>query len=97
MVAKWVLYKMEMHCQHNRKTHPTSDRAEDQGGNTKKVLMHNLRDKKTECPSGLKFTVSVPTKKDRVSLNYPYLVSHPAVLQITYNHNHPIFHFAQLT
>lgn len=81
---KRVLYKTEQKTRARKK-------------NTKKVLMHDLRDKKTECPSGLKFTVSVPTKKDRVSLNYPYLVSHPAVLQITYNHNHPIFHFAQLT
>ena len=53
--------------------------------------MHGLRQKKTDCPSVLKFTVSIPTKKDqRASLDHPYLVSHPSILQITFTHNHPI-------
>ncbi len=24
------------------------------------------------------------------SVNFPYLVSHPAIFQVSYNHNHPI-------
>ena len=47
--------------------------------------------KKTECPSAFKFTIFLPTKKDkRLSSSLPYLVSHPAVFQIQFNHNHPI-------
>ena len=39
----------------------------------------------------LTFTVSIPTKKDQhASLDHPYLVSHPSILQITFTHNHPI-------
>ena len=54
------------------------------------VLMHNLREKKTECPSAFKFSLSSYKKDKRLSSSLPYLVSHPAVFQIQFNHNHPI-------
>lgn len=36
-------------------------------------------------------TVNIPTKKDKMrSGNKPFLLTHPTVVQITFNHNHPI-------
>lgn len=89
---KRVLYKVEMHCQHKRK--PLTPRQVEQKAtarvkNSRKILMHELRQKKTDCPSVLKFTVAIPTKKDRYA-SVDYLVTHPTVLHITHNHNHPI-------
>ena len=47
--------------------------------------------KKTDCPSKLTITVLVPSKKDGLaSEKKPYLVTHPTVLQVTFNHNHPL-------
>ena len=72
----WVLYKVEMHCQHKRK--PLTPLQLQQKANarvksSRKVLMHDLRQKKTECPSCLKFTVVIPTKKDQHrALDHPY-------------------------
>lgn len=83
---KKVLYKVEMHCQHFRKPLTPlqlEQKASARKKNPRKVLMHDLRQKKTNCPSRLKFTVLVPPKKKR-------LASHPAILEVTYNHNHPI-------
>ena len=73
---KRVLYKVEMHCQHKRK--PLTPLQLQQKANarvksSRKVLMHDLRQKKTECPSCLKFTVVIPTKKDQHrALDHPY-------------------------
>ena len=93
--GKRVIFKVEMHCQHKRK--PLTPRQIEQkasvsAGNSNKWLMHGLRQKKMDCCSVLKLTVSIPTKKDqRASLDHPYyLVSHPSILQITFTHNHPI-------
>ena len=92
--GKRVIFKVEMHCQHKRK--PLTPRQIEQkasvsAGNSNKCLLHGLRQKKTDCPSVLKFTVAIPTKKDqRASLEHRYLVSHPSILQITFTHNHPI-------
>jgi len=91
---KRVLYKVEMHCQHKKK--PLTQQQREQAATLKvldsgKGLKHEVRKKKTDCPSIIKFKVTVPTKKDqRASVNFPYLVSHPAIFQVSYNHNHPI-------
>ena len=46
--------------------------------------------KKTDCPSKLTMTVLIPTKKDRLASDkMPYLLTHPAVLKVTFNHYHP--------
>ncbi len=91
---KRVCYKVEMHCQHKKKPltpYQKQQKAKARVKNPRKVLVHDLRQKKTECPSVLKLTVSIPTKKYQLaSLDYPYLVSHPAILDATFNHNHPI-------
>ena len=91
---KRVLYKVEMHCQHQKKDLTVQQKevaANARAKNGKKILMHDVRKKKTGCPSTLKLTVMVPTKKDQLkSLSSPYFVSHPTVLKIVFNHNHPI-------
>lgn len=47
--------------------------------------------KKTDCPSKLNVTVLVPSKRDRLgSEKRNYLISHPMVFRVTYNHNHPV-------
>ncbi len=54
-----------------------------------KGLKHEVR--KKSSPSIIKFKVTVPTNNDqRASVNFPYLVSHPAIFQVSYNHNNPI-------
>lgn len=91
---KRVLYKVEMHCQHKRKRLTSlqlQKKASTRAKNARKVLMHDVRHKKTECPSTLKLSVLIPSKKDKfASSHLPYLVSHPCILQVIYNHNHPI-------
>ena len=94
---KRVLYKVEMHCQHKRK--PLTPLQLQQKANarvksSRKVLMHDLRQKKTECPSCLKFTVVISTKKDQHrALDHPYLLSHPTVLHVTYTLWSQLMHF----
>ena len=91
---KRVLYKVEMHCQHQKKQLTARQKqhaAYARANNGRKALMHDVRKKKTGCPSTLKLTVMVPTKKGRLaSTRSPYLVSHRTVLKIVFNHNHPI-------
>ena len=91
---KRVVYKAEMHCQHQRKALSSMQQQKALGAkskNPKKVLTHDIRMKKTDCPSRLTITVLVPTKKDqRASEKKPYLVTHPTVLRVIFNHNHPI-------
>ena len=57
---------------------------------SKKPLVQNIRRKKTGCPSTLTLTVTVPTKKQRYASAWPYLVSHPTILQVSFTHNHPL-------
>jgi hypothetical protein len=91
---KRVLYKAEMHCQHQRKklTPKQQQKASvAKSKNSKKVLTHEIRMKKTDCPSNLTMTVLVPTKKDRLASDKTsYLLTHPTVLKVTFNHNHPL-------
>ena len=81
---KRVLYKVEMHCQHAKKLTP-KQAAEAanlaKGKNAKTSLMHNVRQKKTGCPSSLKLTVTRPTKKNQHGSSQQNLncVSHPTV------------------
>ena len=88
---KRVLYKAEMHCQHQKKKltlKQQQNSAEAKSKNSRKVLMHDNRQKKTSCPSKMSVIVKVPTKKDCRSESY--FVSHPTVVQVTFNHNHPL-------
>ena len=53
--------------------------------------MHDVRNKKTGCPSKLTLTVKVPTKCDkRAAKRLPFLITHPTVLRISFIHNHPL-------
>ena len=65
---KRVLYKVEMHCQHQKKKLSPRQREQATAAKAKngeKSLMHELRRKKTGCPSTLKLTVTVPTKNNQ--------------------------------
>ena len=65
--------------------------SEAKSKNSRKVLTHHTRMKKADCPSKLTVTVLVPSKRDRLaSEKKPYLVTHPMVLRVTFNHNHPL-------
>ena len=66
---KRVLYKAEMHCQHQQKklTPKQQQKASEvKSKNSRKVLTHDTRMKKTDCPSKLTVTVLVPSKRDRL-------------------------------
>jgi len=89
---KRVLFKVEMHCQHYKKkltSNQQSKSALARCKNARKSLMHDVRNKKTECPSKLKLTVNVPTKRDKFSAyRSPFLVIHLTVLTISFIHDH---------
>jgi len=91
---KQVMFKAEMHCQHFKKS--LTPKQQNQSAlarckNARKALMHDVQNKKTECPSTLKLTVNIPTKRDKFSVNRsPFLVTHPTVLAISFIHNHPV-------
>ena len=91
---KRVLYKAEMHCQHKRKKLTLKQQQKAslaKSKNSKKVLTHEIRMKKTDCPSKLTITTLLPSKKDRLASDKkPYVVTHPTVLRVTFNHNHPL-------
>ena len=84
-----------MHCQHQKKQMTPKQKQKAALGHAKpirKSLLHNTRNKKCECLSSLKLTVTVPPKHSnpRTKSFEPILSSHPTILKITYNHNHPI-------
>lgn len=67
---KRVLYKVEMHCQHKRKALTpcqTEKKVRSKAKNPRKVLTHELRQKKTGCPSVLK--LSVWFQQERINTN----------------------------
>ena len=50
-----------------------------------------LRNKKTGCPSTLILTVTIPSSRAKAMLHSGTLkISHPTIIQIFFNHNHPI-------
>ena len=84
-----------MHCQHAKKKLTPKQAAQAnlaKGKNAKTSLMHDVRQKKTGCLSSLKLTVTRPTKKNQHGSSQQNLncVSHPTVLTLLFNHNHPI-------
>ena len=58
----------------------------------RKTFLHDIRNKKCNCPSTLKLTVTVPPKHSnpKRKLIEPFLCTHPTILKISFNHNHPI-------
>ena len=92
--GKRILCKHEMHCQHFRKPLTTIQlqrAAVAKAKKGKKPACIQVREKKTKCPSHLTISLQVPTKKQKLSAEkHPYLLSHRAVLNINFIHNHPI-------
>ena len=92
--GKCILCKHEMHCQHFRKPLTTIQlqrAAVAKAKKGKKPVCIQVREKKTKCPSHLTISLQVPTKKQKLSAEkHPYLLSHRAVLNINFIHNHPI-------
>ena len=73
---KQVLYKAEMHCQHKKKQLTPKQQQKSsiaKSKNSKKVLTHEIRMKKTDCPSKLTITVLVPSKKDWLALDEKHI------------------------
>jgi len=88
--GKRILHKAYLHCQHQRKP-LTVKQTERPKKKPTKPFLKDLNSKKTCCPSTIKLTVNVPTKKDkRNSKVRPHLLSHTTVVDILHNHNHPI-------
>ena len=82
-----------MHCQHKEKSLTLKQKqkaAEMKSKQSKKPLVQNIRRKKTGCPSTLKLTVTVPTRKQTYASARPYLVTHLTILQVSFTHNHPL-------
>jgi len=57
-----------------------------------KTFLHDTRNKKSECPSSLKLTVTVPPKHLHPKRKQvkPFLDTHPTIFKISFSHNHPI-------
>ncbi len=90
---KRVLVKYTMHCQHFRK--PLSQKQKRarlslKSKSSKRPLTAGLRDKKTDCPSRLTLTIQVPSKNQGQLAERPYLLSHKAVLNLKFCHNHSV-------
>ena len=85
-----ILCKHEMHCQHFRKPIQLQRAAVANAKKGKKSACIQVRERKTKCPSHLTISLQVPTKKQKLSAEHPYLLSHRAVLNINFIHNHPI-------
>ena len=81
--GKRVAYKVFMHCQHQRKTSTPKQAARPTKCSRKQPLLEGLRNKKTSCPSMLKLTVTIPTKK----LEFPPL-NRCCYLTQLYSHLH---------
>ena len=89
--CKRVVYKAFMHCQHQKKALTAKQIEQPKKCSVKRPLMQNLRNKKTSCPSTLKFTVTIPTNKARrTAAIKPELVARATTLTLLYNHNHPV-------
>ena len=67
---KRVLYKAKMHCQHKRKQLTPKQQQKTsiaKSKNSKKVLTHEIRMKKTDCPSKVTITVYLFIEKGLAS------------------------------
>ena len=88
---KRVLYKVDMHCQHQQKT--LSKRQKGLKAACKRKpnpLMHQLRDKKTKCSSKFTLKIVEPTKKEQYCKQNHIFLSHKTLVQLAFTHNHPI-------
>ena len=90
-----------MHCQHFKKALTTKQKDKAALAKSKKArkpFTMQVRNKKTQCPSRLTLTGQIPTKKQLLATDIkPYLKTHTAVLNISFNHNHPIISGHTLT
>ena len=83
-----------MHCQDQLKVPTTIQKqntTETKPTSAKKPLVRKVRQKKTGCPSTLKLTVTLPSEKSNIAAaKKPYHVTHPTILHVSFNHNHPL-------
>ena len=92
---KRVLYKVDMHCQHQKKQMTPKQQHKVTLVHAKpirKTYLHDTRNKKCNCPSTSKLTVTVPPKHSnpKTKLIESFLGTNPTILKIFFNHNHPI-------
>ena len=84
-----------MHCQHQKKQVTPKQQHKATLAHAKpigKTFLHDTRNKKCNCPSTLKLTITVPPKHSnpKTKLIESFLGAHPTILKISFNHNHPI-------
>ena len=86
-----VLYKAHMHCQHKKKPLTPKQMEKPKKSKEKRPFLKNVRNKKTDCPSSLILTVTVPSSKmKRKSQLNCVKISHPTIIKMCFNHDHPI-------
>ena len=88
---KRIMWRADMHCQHQRKPLSTKQLAAKALSKKKtNSLMGELREKKTQCPSSFVLKVQNPTKKELYSCHTNFYCSHKGYLQLKFTHNHPL-------
>ena len=86
-----VLYKAHMHCQHKKKPLTPKQMEKPKKSKEKRPFLESVRNKKTDCPSSLILTVTVPSNKmKRKSQLNCVKISHPTIIKMCFNHDHPV-------
>ena len=89
--CKKVLYKAYMHCQHQKKALTPKQEQKPKKLQKRHPFLETVRNKKTGCPSVLMLTVKIPSDKAKAMTPLNALkISHPTIIKISFNHNHPI-------
>ena len=81
---KRVTFKMDMHCQHFRKT--LTPKQLSQKKTKPQTMVSGIRCKKTHCPSTLNITVQKPPRGKASNRHH----THQTIVKMTFHHNHPI-------
>ena len=92
---KRMLYKIDMHYQHQKKQMVPKQQHKATLAHAKpvwKTFLHDTRNKECNFPSTLKVTVTVPSKHSnpKTKLTESFLGTHSTILKISFNHNHQI-------
>ena len=86
-----ILYKAQMYCQHKRKALTPKQIEKPKKFKEKRPLLEKLGNKKTDCPSSLILTITIPSNKViRMGHLNPVKISHPAIIKMCFNHDHPV-------
>ena len=80
-----------MHCQHKKKPLTPKQMEKPKKSKEKRPFLESVRNKKTDCPSSLILTVTVPSNKmKRKSQLNCVKISHPTIIKMCFNHDHPV-------